>query len=84
MINQSKELPQNIEIKRLVKHPDYRATSKYNDIALLELKSPVRTDDGIVKPICLPSLAMTSENDDYIIAGWGLVNNTHVIILNKY
>lgn len=81
-LNQSYELPQEIEIKNYYKHPSYTSKEKYNDIALLELAHPVRTDQGIVKPICLPALAFTEENDDYIIAGWGYVNKTHVRLKN--
>ena len=81
-LNQQQELPQEIKIKRYVKHPDYRSTSKYDNIALLELISPVQTDQGIVKPICLPPLAFTQEQNNYIIAGWGYVNKTHVRLKN--
>ena len=65
-----------------MKHPEYRSTAKYNDIALLELVSPVRTDEGIVKPICLPTVGFTQVNHSYIIAGWGYVNRTTVRLIN--
>lgn len=43
---------QERRIAQIIKHPDYRPPSKYNDIALVMLDSPVNFD-GYVRPACL-------------------------------
>jgi len=76
-----------IESKRIIPHEDYDSDNIYNDIALIELKDPIRFPDmrdefaeTYVRPICLP----TQSTEDYItnlqennpskkcvISGWG-------------
>lgn len=43
---------QDFHIEQIVRHPDYRASSKYNDIALLKIHRNVKISD-FVKPACL-------------------------------
>ncbi|XP_055636425.1 serine protease 53-like [Toxorhynchites rutilus septentrionalis] len=43
---------QQIKIKSLKRHPEYRFTRKYYDIALIELESEAKFNDGIC-PACL-------------------------------
>ena len=38
-------------------HPNYNAQSNENDIALLQLESPLNMSDPNVKPICIPSIS---------------------------
>ncbi|XP_050527110.1 serine protease filzig-like [Daktulosphaira vitifoliae] len=58
------------KIKRVIVHRQYDAATFENDIALLELESPVSYDQHIV-PICMPD-----EDDDFtgrmaVVTGWG-------------
>jgi len=57
-------------VKRVIVHRQYEAATFENDIALLELESPVSYDQHIV-PICMPD-----EEDDFtgrmaVVTGWG-------------
>ena len=49
----------------------------YNDIALLKIHPPLLFNDK-VKPVCLPTEDMVSENysnDNCFTSGWGLTRN---------
>lgn len=57
-------------VKRVIVHRQYDAATFENDIALLELESPVAYDTHIV-PICMPD-----DEDDFtgrmaVVTGWG-------------
>jgi len=57
-------------VKRVIVHRQYDAATFENDIALLELESPVSYDQHIV-PICMPD-----DEDDFtgrmaVVTGWG-------------
>lgn len=57
-------------VKRVIIHRSYEPATFENDIALLELESPVQFDQHIV-PICLPD-----DNEDFVgrmatVSGWG-------------
>ncbi len=58
-------------LKQIIPHPNYNAYTFDNDIALMELDSPVTYSDYI-KPICLPAPqhVFPSGNTVYI-TGWG-------------
>ena len=58
------------------RHPDYKVSSKYHDIGLIELIEPNYT----FRPICLPSAANSKSHDkNYSIAGWSLLIYQRVI-----
>lgn len=52
-----------LQVKRVVKHPRYSQTNYDNDIAIVQLDSPV-TFEGILNPVCMPSAGkpFTGEN----------------------
>lgn len=57
-------------VERIIVHSDYNAMTYEDDIAIIELKSPVEYSDYI-KPITL-SLPLYDESDDWALAaGWG-------------
>ncbi|KAF0288616.1 Trypsin [Amphibalanus amphitrite] len=73
-------------VKQIIKHPDYNKIRSDSDIAILELRDTLRelisSEDGRVRPICLPSAAcgggsgpaeacLTGRTS--LIAGWGLL-----------
>lgn len=75
VIDQEKDdaMPKQILVSEKILHPDYKAHSKYNDIALLKLQSEVVLSPYI-RPACLP----TSSNDDikhFIATGWGKIGH---------
>lgn len=55
-------------VKRIIRHPGYGDVTNGNDIALLELKSPVKG----VTPICLPKRSV-NRFSNLVVAGWGMV-----------
>ena len=48
---------QSRSVSRLFVHPGYDAVTKQNDIALLQLATPLNTLDPNVKIICMPSIS---------------------------
>ena len=44
--------PEDYEIKRFIKHPQYRIIPNRNDIALIELRKNVKFTD-FIRPACL-------------------------------
>ncbi|XP_072043143.1 uncharacterized protein [Amphiura filiformis] len=67
---------QEVSFRRAVTHPDYIFRTQ-NDVAILELESPVTITD-YVRPVCLSG--MKNEMEDYDncwIAGWGEINSLH-------
>jgi secreted trypsin-like serine protease len=56
--------PVDYEIEEIIKHPDYRQSSKENDIALIKLKKNV-TFNANINPSCLPQ---TNETKKVVIA----------------
>ncbi|XP_013166073.1 PREDICTED: trypsin-1-like [Papilio xuthus] len=57
------------KIKRIIKHPDYQAPSKYNDIALLETDREI-TLDNLAVPACLYD-GHPINDSSAIVTGWG-------------
>ena len=56
-------------VKRMIVHRDYNAQTFENDIALLELHSPIENEPEIT-PICLPNLE-TDVFEEATVAGFG-------------
>lgn len=61
--------PQDFEVIRAVSHPDYKAPSKYHDIALLELNQKVNFTDYI-SPACLDT-GLELREANLTATGWG-------------
>ena len=72
--------------KRFGVHPNYRRSDLSNDIALVQLKYPVRFNQ-VTRPICLP----TKQLDDVVlrsfkycvISGFGDINKGSCTCLNR-
>lgn len=59
------------KIFRIHKHPFYNVYTLDNDVALLELPSPL-TFTNLIKPICLPDTSHSfPEGTKCFITGWG-------------
>jgi len=59
------------KVKRVVIHKDYKAPTFENDIAILELETPIERQPHVV-PICMPK----DDNEEFlgrmgIVTGWG-------------
>lgn len=62
--------PIDINIKRIIVHPNYNPPKKYNDIALIELENEVKF--GKVQPACLWSDSDISDlGREAMLTGWG-------------
>lgn len=48
---------QNRTVTRFIKHPNYQRGRWNNDLALLELSSPLDLDDPALATICIPSIS---------------------------
>ncbi|KAH8288131.1 hypothetical protein KR054_002656, partial [Drosophila jambulina] len=68
---------QDINVANLNIHPDYVSSSKYNDIAILELAEEARETENI-RPACLYTDTADPPLDSKIfVAGWGVLNVTN-------
>ncbi|XP_015111209.1 serine protease snake [Diachasma alloeum] len=65
--------PQQRKVIERIRHPSYKASSHYHDIALLRMESPV-TFDAWVRPACLPTVSSEQLPEKAIATGWGKVN----------
>ncbi|XP_017773158.1 PREDICTED: venom protease-like [Nicrophorus vespilloides] len=63
--------PQELNIAQIIRHPEYRTPSQYNDIGLLRLESNVRFT-AYVRPICL-HFEESIDAKEAIATGWGSV-----------
>uniref|UniRef100_A0A8C7WUC7 Peptidase S1 domain-containing protein n=1 Tax=Oryzias sinensis TaxID=183150 RepID=A0A8C7WUC7_9TELE len=62
-------------IKTLIIHPNYNSATQNNDIALLQLSSPV-TFNNYITPVCLPSTSSTFYSGVKTwVTGWGDIGN---------
>ncbi|KAL7302302.1 hypothetical protein TKK_0004965 [Trichogramma kaykai] len=64
----------NAQDRRIVdriRHPKYKASSKYYDIALLRLETPVKFN-GYVRPACLSLDSRLPVGQNSLATGWGL------------
>ncbi|KAL4703495.1 hypothetical protein ACJJTC_011297 [Scirpophaga incertulas] len=62
-----------VPIKQIHNHPDYKPPSRYNDIALIELASPVAFS-GPIRPACLWSRNDYAHHTKALATGWGVVD----------
>lgn len=60
---------QMFNVVRRIAHPDYRASKKYHDIALLQLDKDVLFD-SFVKPACL-HMQHAVPDETPVATGWG-------------
>ena len=70
-------------VKRVVVHKDFIARTFDNDLALLELESPVEFDEHIV-PICMPQ-----GQDSYVgtvgyVSGWGRLSYRKIFFIISF
>lgn len=63
--------PVDYEISKIIRHPGYKWPAKYNDIALLQLKSKVQFSKYI-RPACLNTEKSISSNI-LVASGWGRI-----------
>ncbi|XP_028163446.1 clotting factor B-like isoform X3 [Ostrinia furnacalis] len=75
-------------VKRYIPHDDYKPPHRYNDIALVELESPVKLSQFLV-PACVH--AGDSPEDRVLATGWGLTEHRgstsdvlQKVILNQF
>lgn len=71
--------PQDFDIANMIVHKEYNASSKHNDIALVEVKGEMQFNEKAY-PACL-----YSEDDDpkeLIITGWGKTTTGTNMIVN--
>ncbi|XP_025834019.1 trypsin-1-like isoform X2 [Agrilus planipennis] len=67
------------KIKNVIRHRSYHSGALYNnDIALLELDSPLEFNN-VLRPVCLPSAGRSYSGQSGVVIGWGAtVENGHI------
>ncbi|XP_013144033.1 PREDICTED: trypsin 5G1-like [Papilio polytes] len=80
---------QRYKIKNIIKHPEYKAPKRYNDIALLETETEIILSDRVV-PACL-HVDTSADDAKALASGWGATQNRgssadvlQKVILNKF
>lgn len=67
---------QDIGIAQTIRHPDYRTSQLFNDIALLKLIKPADITDSYVYPVCLNTRNDVPGPDASVeVIGWGETEN---------
>ncbi|XP_051943143.1 uncharacterized protein prss56 [Hippocampus zosterae] len=61
---------QVLKVNRIIPHPKFNPKTFNNDIALVELTSPVILSDRVT-PVCLPSGMEPPTGSPCLVAGWG-------------
>lgn len=61
---------EDYEVSNIIIHPQFRNTSLWNDLAILELATPVQFRPHI-SPICLPRAGESYEGHECVVTGWG-------------
>ncbi|KAM8839473.1 uncharacterized protein prss56 [Synchiropus picturatus] len=61
---------QVLKINRIIPHPKFNPKTYNNDIALVELTSPVVLSDRVT-PVCLPAGVEPPTGSPCLVAGWG-------------
>ncbi|XP_057713837.1 serine protease 56 [Corythoichthys intestinalis] len=61
---------QILKVNRIIPHPKFNPKTFNNDIALVELTSPVVLSDRVT-PVCLPSGVEPPTGSPCLVAGWG-------------
>ncbi|XP_067461782.1 uncharacterized protein prss56 [Thunnus thynnus] len=61
---------QVLKVNRIIPHPKFNPKTFNNDIALVELTSPVVLSDRVT-PVCLPSGMEPPTGSPCLVAGWG-------------
>lgn len=63
--------PTDLNIQEIIRHPDYRLTTKINDIALIRVSTPIQFSENIL-PACLRTdLSDVGEDIALKVTGWG-------------
>ena len=68
-------------VKRVIVHRDYNAQTFENDIAILELESPIEYQQHIV-PICLPTDQDKFVGRSAYVTGWGRLKYGKFLLYN--
>lgn len=62
------DCPEQFLVSEIIPHPNYKTSSRYNDIALLRINKKV-TFHAYIRPACLPIASMVP--DKLTAMGWG-------------
>lgn len=79
----NKPQPMVVGVKKVIVHWDYDALTFSNDIAIMELRTPVRFEPSIY-PICLPGPWADFTGKFATVSGWGkLASGKHHISVKQ-
>lgn len=73
----NRQLPTDMTILKITKHPEYAAPKKYNDIAIIELVDAITDFTELIQPACLwTSFDTSSLGYKANLTGWGVIETT--------
>ncbi|KAL3205943.1 hypothetical protein MRX96_040532 [Rhipicephalus microplus] len=76
-ITKKDDTDEAIQVRKIIKHPQWNKDTMENDYALLELKTPLDFEGWHkhLMPICLPEKDQDFEGQNCTISGWGLTKD---------
>lgn len=71
-------------LKEIIKHPNYTASTRYHDIALIRVSSSIPIHGDHIRPACLRSnMSDIDPSVQLIVTGWGKTSVESMFILIK-
>lgn len=71
LTNDDDAIPVDLKIQEIIRHPDYKASTKKNDIALIRVAERIEFTDNI-RPACLQTnVHDVLPNTELFVTGWG-------------